>query len=81
MARPKKENHPISIRMDKAIYDRLTAFCAASGQPKTVAIERAIAAYVNEYYRTNNKATDTQSAYPGNRRGGNTDAERGNEQA
>lgn len=50
MARPKKENHPISIRMDKAIYDRLTEFCEVSGQPKTVAIERAIAAYINRHY-------------------------------
>ncbi len=49
MARPKKENHPISIRMNKEIYDRLTAFCEASGQPKTVAIERAVAEYIGEY--------------------------------
>ena len=45
MARPRKENHPISIRMDKTIYNQLTEFCETSGQPKTVAIERAI----NEY--------------------------------
>lgn len=49
MARPKKENHPISIRMDKAIYDRLNEFCEVSGQPKTVAIERALAAYMQKY--------------------------------
>ena len=50
MARPKKENHPISIRMDKAVYDRLNAFCEVSGQPKTVAIERALIDYINKYY-------------------------------
>lgn len=50
MARPKKENHPISIRMDKAIYDRLNEFCEVSGQPKTVAIERALMAYMNDYH-------------------------------
>ena len=61
MARPKKENHPISIRMDKAIYDRLTDFCEVSGQPKTVAIERAIVAYVNEYYRRDKKAERPES--------------------
>ena len=49
MARPKKENHPISIRMDKAIYDRLNEFCEVSGQPKTVAIERALVAYISNY--------------------------------
>ena len=51
MARPKKENHPISIRMDKAIYDRLNEFCEVSGQPKTVAIERALVAYMDSHYR------------------------------
>lgn len=61
MARPKKENHPISIRMDKAIYDRLNEFCEVSGQPKTVAIERAIAAYVNEYYHRNKKTEKIES--------------------
>lgn len=50
MARPKKENHPISIRMDKAIYDWLNEFCEVSGQPKTVAIERALLDYMREYY-------------------------------
>lgn len=48
MARPRKENHPISIRMDKAIYDRLNEFCEVSGQPKTVAIERAISEYTTK---------------------------------
>lgn len=50
MARPKKENHPISIRMDKTIYDRLNEFCEVSGQPKTVAIERALMVYMQDYY-------------------------------
>ena len=41
MAREKKENVPVSIRMEKQTYDRLVKFCEESGQPKTVAIERA----------------------------------------
>ena len=52
MARPKKENHPISIRMNKAIYDRLNEFCEVSGQPKTVAIERALEVYINSFPAT-----------------------------
>ena len=55
MARPKKENHPISIRMDKAVYDRLNEFCEVSGQPKTVAIERALVAYISNYNVTAQK--------------------------
>lgn len=49
MARPKKDSQPFSIRMDKAVYDKLKTFCEESGQPKTVAIERAVSAYVDDY--------------------------------
>ena len=41
MAREKKENVPVSIRMEKQTYERLAQFCEESGQLKTVAIERA----------------------------------------
>ena len=47
MAREKKDNVPVSIRMEKQIYDRLVKFCEESGQPKTVAIERAVNLYIN----------------------------------
>ncbi len=49
MAREKKENVPVSIRMEKQTYDRLVKFCEESGQPKTVAIERAVNLYIDEY--------------------------------
>lgn len=49
MARPKKENHPVTIRMEKKLYDSLNDFCERSGQPKTVAIERAVKAYIDDY--------------------------------
>lgn len=42
MARPKKDSSPVTIRMDKKVYDRLNAFCERSGQPKTTVIERAL---------------------------------------
>jgi hypothetical protein len=41
MAREKKENVPVSIRMEKQTYDRLVKFCEEFGQPKIIAIERA----------------------------------------
>ncbi len=50
MARPKKENHPMSIRISSALFDKLQMFCYDSGQTKTVAIERALDAYINKYY-------------------------------
>ena len=49
MAREKKENVLVSIRMEKQTYDRLIEFCEESGQPKTVAIERAVNLYIDEY--------------------------------
>lgn len=49
MAKKTKESHPISIRMDKPTFDRLKQFCEDSGQSKTVAIERAINMYIDDY--------------------------------
>ena len=49
MPRHKKDAHPISLKMDQATYDRLDAFCDRAGQPKTVAIERAVNLYIDRY--------------------------------
>lgn len=49
MARPKKESHPITIRIAQELFDRLNDFCDRSGLSKTVAIERALTEYINAY--------------------------------
>ena len=49
MPRQRKENQPLSIRMDRELYDKLVRFCEKSGQPKTTAIERAVAEYIYKY--------------------------------
>lgn len=49
MARPRKESHPFSIKMEADTYDRLQAYCEKSGQPKTVAIERAVNMFIDNY--------------------------------
>ena len=49
MPKPKKESHSITLRMDKQTYDRLSVYCEDSGQSKTIAIERAINMYIDEY--------------------------------
>ena len=46
MRRTKKESIPVSIRMDKHVFDALVKHCEVSGQSKTVAIERAIMSYI-----------------------------------
>lgn len=51
MPRPKKDNHPLSMRIDKNIYERLNQYCEDSGQTKTMAIERALVSYIDDYYQ------------------------------
>ena len=49
MPKIKKESVPVAVRMEKEIYDRLNAFCEDAGQNKTVAIERALSMYIDDY--------------------------------
>ena len=51
MPRPKKEHHPVTIRLEKEVYERLNQFSEDSGQPKTVAVERALVMYIDDYYK------------------------------
>lgn len=55
MPRPRKNNHPLSMRIDKNIYERLNQYCEDSGQTKTVAIERALVSYMDDYYHQQNE--------------------------
>lgn len=50
MPRPKKDNHSMTIRLATPIFDRLTQYCDDSGQSKTVAIERALTRFMDDYY-------------------------------
>lgn len=50
VARAKKDNVPVSVRLEKGIFERLSKFCEDSGQPKTVAVERALEMYIDDYY-------------------------------
>lgn len=50
MARQVKPNRPITVRLEESIYDKLNQYCVDSGQPKTVAVERALQMYIDDYY-------------------------------
>ena len=63
MPRQKKDAQPISIKMDKATFDRLEAYCERAGQSKTVAIERALNKLIDEY-------DDMVKAYESRKAGG-----------
>ncbi len=50
MARPKtRDTQSITIRMDAKLFDRLTDYCERSGQTKTVAVERALSMFIDDY--------------------------------
>ncbi len=49
MGRTKKNNTPTSFRLATDVYERLEKFCEESGQSKTVAVERAITMYIDDY--------------------------------
>ena len=49
MRKAKKETQSVTLRMEKELCDRLNDYCARSGQSKTVAIERAVNAYIKHY--------------------------------
>ena len=49
MGRPKKNGTYLNVCIDKNVYKQLEEMCEEAGQTKTVAVERAIAAYLEDY--------------------------------
>ena len=49
MARPKKNGTYLNVCIETPIYERLASFCEDAGQAKTVAVERALTAYLDDY--------------------------------
>lgn len=49
MTRTKKNTAPVSFRLAAEVNERLEKFCQDSGQSKTVAVERALAMYIDDY--------------------------------
>ena len=49
MARPKKDGTYLNVRIETSVYDRLKRFSEEAGQSKTVAVERALMAYMDDY--------------------------------
>ena len=61
MARAKKDNVPVSMRLEKRIFEKLSKFCEDSGQSKTVAVERALEMYIDDYYEKMGKQHKSKS--------------------
>ena len=49
MARPKKNGKYLNVCIQEDIYQRLEAFCLTAGQTKTIAVERALLQYFENY--------------------------------
>lgn len=49
MARPKKNGTYLNVCIEIPLYERLEALCEDAGQTKTVAVERALALYLEDY--------------------------------
>ena len=48
MPRQKKEYSPVSLKMNKTVFERLCAYSNESGVPKTTIIERAVTKYIED---------------------------------
>lgn len=49
MARPKKNGTYLNVCIETSIYEELSEFCNEAGQSKTVAVERALSGYMENY--------------------------------
>lgn len=49
MARSKKDGTYLNVCIETSIYKRLEEICEEAGQTKTVAVERALKSYFDEY--------------------------------
>ena len=60
MARPKKNGTFLNVCIDTPVYDRLAEYCEEAGQPKTVAVQRALTLYLDEYEEKQRKLRELE---------------------
>lgn len=61
MARPKKNGTYLNVCIETPIYERLENFCKDAGHTKTVAVERALISYFDEYEEMKKKLKELKS--------------------
>lgn len=49
MARPKKNGTYLNVCIETSIYNKLEILCSEAGQTKTVAVERALKEYLDNF--------------------------------
>ena len=62
MARGKKNGKYLNVCIEIPIYERLEAMCNEAGQSKTIAVERALTVYIDEYEEKQRKLKELENA-------------------
>ena len=62
MARPKKNGTYLNVCIETPIYERLVAVCEDAGQSKTIAVERALTAYLDDYEEKQKKLQELEKS-------------------
>lgn len=62
MARPKKNGTYLNVCIETPLYERLEALCEDAGQTKTVAVERALALYLEDYEEKQKKLKELEDS-------------------
>ena len=58
---PKKNGTYLNVCIETPIYERLENFCKDAGHTKTVAVERALISYFDEYEEMKKKLKELES--------------------
>ena len=61
MAKPRKNGTYLNVCIDTDIYEKLEQVCESAGQTKTVAVERALSAYLEAYEDMQRKLRELES--------------------
>lgn len=61
MARQKKNGTYLNVCIETPIYERLEKLCEDAGQTKTVAVERALSAYLDDYAEKQRKLREIEN--------------------
>lgn len=61
MARPKKDGTYLNVCIKTPIYKRLEKLCEDAGQTKTIAVERALCAYLDDYEKKQAKLREIEN--------------------
>lgn len=51
MSRPKKDARILNIKLATPVYDKLGQFCDESGLTKTMAVERVLSQFFEQYFK------------------------------